>query len=393
MEASPFERVEIQPTTNGSLLPSSIIHRASIFEIDQQYDRNLPDSVSLSTKRVKSSVLGIEIMFKRNLTPRVDGKEVAAPNHHSPTPSQNAQRKTARTRSTFVLFWAIAASSLFYFLQTALVRDRRLYLTDSVSVNEQVSGVEEVHSSFLKIVQIGANDGSPRGNDRTLRRLLADSRNEAVLVEGNPQVYELLLQTIAQTYQNSPRIHPINALVCPEGKDFDFYVVNSNLKRDFPNAPHWVLYQISSLEKNSTMTGLNFYFQQKRVTDKNAEDYISSMKIPCTPFAKILQSGNFEPKDVDVLAVDVEGHDANVLLEALKLPGFSPDMIIFESKGSQALFPDELEQVFQILDQRGYTTNCRMRNDGRRTCPEDVEATKKDGGSGKLAAALQQSKQ
>ena len=85
----------------------------------------------------------------------------------------------------------------------------------------------------------------------------------------------------------------------------------------------------------------------------------------------------FSPKDVDVHAVNVEGNDAKVVTEALKVPHFLLGMIIFEQKVFVALNPGALEALLGMLEQRGYSTDCSTTVDGTRKCADDVVATLK----------------
>jgi FkbM family methyltransferase len=216
-----------------------------------------------------------------------------------------------------------------------------------------------ITTSIQRLVQIGANDGSNRGNDHTIRKLLADSNTHALLVEPNPQVFDMLKSTIATDYKNTARIKPINALVCPKGANLTFFVVDEKLVEDYPDAPHWVRYQLSSLKLLNINTGLQYYLDSKRKRKRKgpsaAAAYIKNVTIPCTPFVSVLEQGGFAPQDVNVLAVDTEGHDAKVVTDALQVPGFLPRTIIFEVKG---LPVDERDTLLDMLEERGYTTDC-----------------------------------
>jgi hypothetical protein len=122
--------------------------------------------------------------------------------------------------------------------------------------------------------------------------------------------------------------------------------------------------------------GLEHYLKNLKKRG-NSSDYIEAKTVECTPLAEVLEKGGFSPKDVDVLAVDVEGHDAKVVTEALKVPHFLPGMIIFEQKVFSALNPGELKALLDMLEQRGYSTDCSITVDGTRECADDVVATLK----------------
>ena len=216
---------------------------------------------------------------------------------------------------------------------------------------------EHLVRPIQRLVQIGANDGSNSGNDRTIQTLLADKNTHAILVEPNPQVFDMLKSTIATNYKDTMRIKPINALVCPKGADLlTFFVVSDKLVKYFPHAPHWVRYQLSSLHLESVVTGIQTFLNKKSMWGEpaNAAAYVKSVTMLCTPFLSILEQGGFAPQDVDVLAVDTEGHDAKVVTDAFQVPGFLPKTVIFEVK---SLPVDERDALLDMLEERGYTTD------------------------------------
>lgn len=140
------------------------------------------------------------------------------------------------------------------------------------------------------MVQIGANDGVTQ-NIKLVSKLLVSPTTRAILVEGNPSVFSLLEKNVKARY-DPKRILAMNALVCPKESQLVFWVVSPKLKIDFPNAPHWVLYQLGSLERNSTLVGVDHFFSQKRST-RLAADYIEPMPIPCSPFQEVLDREAF----------------------------------------------------------------------------------------------------
>jgi hypothetical protein len=69
------------------------------------------------------------------------------------------------------------------------------------------------------------------------------------------------------------------------------------------------VYQLASLERNSTWVGVNlFFFRQGKIT-RPAADYIEPMTIPSPPFQEVFDQGGFPPLAVNVLAADVKGHN------------------------------------------------------------------------------------
>ena len=74
-------------------------------------------------------------------------------------------------------------------------------------------------------------------------------------------------------------------------------------------------------------------------------DYIEAVNVPCANMQRIFELGQIEPEAVDIFVVDTEGLDAHVMLDALRVPGFAPLVIVFEQKVAARLSPRELEAV------------------------------------------------
>jgi FkbM family methyltransferase len=275
---------------------------------------------------------------------------------------------------TLSIFWSLMATWPFQ----ASPNKVSVETSFSQSPRHESATHQEDDVPIQRLVQIGANDGSNSANDDIVRNLLADDNTYALLVEPNPQVFDMLKSNIATMYNNTARITPMNALVCPKGADLTFFVVNEKLGEDYPDAPHWVRYQLSSLKRESVAKGLQGFLNQMRRSQEfkgsRAPAYIKDVTISCTPFLSVLEQGGFAPQDVDVLAVDTEGYDAKVVTSALIVPGFLPKTIIFEAKGLPA---DERNALLDMLEGRGYTTDCpKVGSVRRKTCPrDDVVAT------------------
>lgn len=224
---------------------------------------------------------------------------------------------------------------------------------------ERQVGKDVTSQQEKRLIQIGANDGRT-GNDAFVRRLLSDPATEAILVEANPQIFQLLRINIPGTYADShERIKLVNALICEnDNEDHTFYVVKDTLKEDFPNAPHWVTHQLSSLALDSVLAGVNHFFELKGIKAQ-AQKYISAIPMPCTSFLKLIEKAGWSPDVVDILVVDVEGHDAHVVTDAIETPGFLPETIVFEQKSANHLYPREFQGLIEKLEKKGYDTGCQ----------------------------------
>jgi len=224
------------------------------------------------------------------------------------------------------------------------------------------------------MIQIGANDGR-KNNNAEVMSILQGPNTKAVLVEGNPSVFRRLQTNVQRWYDPTlQRIIPLNALVCEEGKRRTFYTVDVDKIKHASRTPglrlpHWVAYQISSLEKNSTRDGLAHYLRTSPPHfwgNETASEFIQEISLECVSFRTILARAPFDARDVDVLAVDVEGFDAHVLLESFAVPGLEPPLVVFEAKSAALLFPDKFDEVLDTLHGRGYETNCAARGHRRR---------------------------
>ena len=151
------------------------------------------------------------------------------------------------------------------------------------------------------------------------------TESHAVLVEESPSVFQLLTKSVHEEFDPTlKRIMPLNALICEEGQHKVFYgddvdkLKAANVTRNL-SLPHWVEYQISSLERKSTLQGLNRYFREARrhfPETVASEVFLKEDLLDCVSFETILAKSNMRAERVNVLAVDVEGFDPHVLLQS-----------------------------------------------------------------------------
>jgi len=246
-------------------------------------------------------------------------------------------------------------------------------------LNEKTAAAERPPMELRNMIQIGANDGI-KGNNNVVAKILKHPASRAILVEGNPSVFRMLEENVRAKFDATlKRIVPRNALICENGESKVFYSVDAEkLKaaRKVHQLPHWVEYQIGSLDKSSTLGGLEYYLEQNTLPatattagalPPTASDFVREDLLECVSLSQLLlttppgssSSSGLRPHEVQVLAVDVEGYDANVVLQSFDVPGLEPELIVFEVKSAIHLFPSEFRAVMETLHQRGYeTTNC-----------------------------------
>jgi len=261
------------------------------------------------------------------------------------------------------------------------------------------------------LVVIGANDATSNDNEVVLSwlRFCADNSAAAeaaglkvLLVEPNPDVYASLKRTVSKAYRSAASIVPVNMLVGTNSRAAGsftarFHMVNSTLLlKDCPNAPHWVLHQLSSLSLAHVTDGLQGFINcvQRSNPDKPrpscdgsqcnlpamrrrpTKSYLFHRTAHIATFAQLLQKNRLEPADVDVLAIDAQGYDAAILQHAFaESPDLFPRVVIFEHS---MLSPAVKNATIELLERRGFATDCPIRN-GRATCRrpsgQDVYAT------------------
>lgn len=218
------------------------------------------------------------------------------------------------------------------------------------------------------LLQIGANDGV-KGNVDFVKNILNDVESKAILVEGSPQIFELLTKNVKTLYDGTQkRIVPVNAMVCEDGKQMTFYYPNIDKLKEKSTEqnlqiPHWVQYQIGSLEQKSTIDGLQYWLTNRRrvfPSALSADEFILQESISCISLASVITQSSLAADEIGVLAVDVEGFDAPVVLESFKVPGLEPDVIVFEHKSTTTFSPEEFNTVMETLEARGYKLDCHQ---------------------------------
>ena len=182
-------------------------------------------------------------------------------------------------------------------------RVRRCFLLWSIATTVASSShrdpiaelIAERGEAGITLLQVGANDASanPAEVDFGVRRALADPRVRAVLVEANPLVFASLETNLARDFGyeaghgGGGRITALNMAVCGRadgaavgdddggdgdggdsdggdagGRNLTFYVVSPRLRADFPTAPHWVQYQLSSFDHASIHRGVAMFLSK-----------------------------------------------------------------------------------------------------------------------------------
>jgi len=185
----------------------------------------------------------------------------------------------------------------------------------------------------VRLLQIGANDfeynamwSSIHGTDDRSQAWLVERWQcppgiEALLIEPNPPVFKTLQKNVEKYFGHPlPKsIQLAQAAVCANKTgSVPFWVISERFAEDFPNAPHWQKYQLSSFSKEQVLVS------------KVPEKYVVSIGVPCYSPADTLKIAGFAADTVGVFAVDAEGFDAEIVRAFLDLPDFRPEIIKFE---------------------------------------------------------------
>lgn len=203
----------------------------------------------------------------------------------------------------------------------------------------------------FRLMQIGANDFKSGSNDnfQDWMRKEANDLNamEAVLIEPNPIVFKTLDRNTRKVFGDSmsKQVRLMMNAVCPTTGSINFWVVSDKFAVDFPHAPHWKKYQLSSLNKTNILK------------HDVPPQYVVPIAVDCYTPTDLLARANFAPESLDVLAVDAEGYDVRIVNLFFDIPTFAPGLVKFEcDRFTGGCKNHEAVRLRQRLQSRGYTT-------------------------------------
>lgn len=224
---------------------------------------------------------------------------------------------------------------------------------------------------------VGANDGT-RGNNIVVKSwldLCSDtnacqrSNVSVLLVEPNPAAFYKLKRTVRTAYNNSPCITAIHALISSSNQPTSFFRVNTTrLRAMCTHPPHWAMFQLSSVDRTAVETqlagflkwashrsGRGFQCDTNAVASTAIGAYITEEQMTPTTIGELFSKRHMLLSDVDVFAVDTQGHDAEIIKNTLSQVEFFPRVITFEHTMLDA---KDLEDVLRLIESRGYATSC-----------------------------------
>ena len=230
------------------------------------------------------------------------------------------------------------------------------------------------------IIQVGANDGSATSHADPVRDVLGYSNVHAELIEPNPPVFAMLQANLMRRFGNISRIHTSNVAVCRSSRTVSIFTMSREFARDYPNAPHWAKFELSSLNRDHLikhyykMTATNLEIAKKGNKNTTSlrtqkvknlpllamsmdqfRNYITEVRVPCRSPRDILDDVKLEPRDVDVLVIDAEGFDDQVVMSFLDVDGCKPSILTWEMKH---LSPAARTLILSFISQRNYSHSC-----------------------------------
>lgn len=209
----------------------------------------------------------------------------------------------------------------------------------------------------VTVVQVGACDGDFDANGDTndpVQSIIRRKNVRAIMVEPNPPVFKKLQENTKTHFaKDGDRVRPMNMAVCPDKTGtVPFYVVSPQFAEDFPKAPHWAKYQLSSMDRSLVKTHLSWLSSGKGA--QKYEKYIEAVPVQCNTPRDLLKEGSVEPQAVDILEVDAEGFDGKIVEAFFNIgPTFAPSIVVYERPN---LSKEEQAHMVEFLNKRGYTT-------------------------------------
>lgn len=209
----------------------------------------------------------------------------------------------------------------------------------------------------VQLVQVGACDGDfgegeTTSDDPVQRLLLEEASLRALLLEPHPGVFGMLHENVRQHFGESTRIRLMNVAVAAEecSGSMPFYVVSPRFAAEHPRrAAHWAKYQLSSLDREHVLNHCEFVGLSREAF----AEYVDEIQVRCLTPVDLLREAHLLPEDVDVLQVDAEGHDDKIVEAFFALPGFRPELVIFEATH---LDREEAEGILASFRAQGYYT-------------------------------------
>jgi len=208
----------------------------------------------------------------------------------------------------------------------------------------------------INAIIIGANDGNPGSNDPLLAALAKKTNIRALMVEPNPPVFKTLEANL-KGFPKSDRLVPIQAAVCADVKgEVSFYRLSPAFAQKCPGAPHWLKYQLSSMNRDHVAGHWRKHFEKNLgINREEFEGYIEEIKVACLTPPDLMSSRPWSsPEKVDLLQVDAEGFDEKIVTAFMSNAQFLPKIVIYEQVH---LNLTQQQSMKSLLWSRGYESS------------------------------------
>ena len=142
------------------------------------------------------------------------------------------------------------------------------------------------------------------------------------------QMFTKLEENMRERYGSTPRIRASNVAICETSGEVSFFVVIPKFAEDYPSAPHFIKYQVSSMSRDQVLK----HAKKIELSAETFGKYVEERKVPCRSPSDLFRDTNVDPRDLNLLIIDVEGFDDQVVSAFLDVDGCMPNVISFEFK-------------------------------------------------------------
>lgn len=214
-----------------------------------------------------------------------------------------------------------------------IARQARLRLIGPRSqIGRQLDQYTRTKAGNLTFLQIGASDGLR--ND-PLRDFVVRDRWSGVFVEPLPDVFPLLKKNYARLAARG-NLRFVNAAVSSRSASLPFYTFSNTFLSKKPLEERLHLLRKASFERAQVLP-----FATR-------EENITVIEVPCLGIRDLL-AGHYPEGRLSLLALDVEGHEQEILAE-IDFDAIRIGAVLFETWN----LGNRRDAVFGLLQQNGY---------------------------------------
>lgn len=228
-----------------------------------------------------------------------------------------------------------------------------------IMVHPKIKALLDQNHSVM-IIQVGACDGDFRSSNDQVQDTFGRSNVRAELIEPNPAVFKTLETNLKNRYGTGSKIHASNVAMCKMSGNVSFFVVRPEFAKDYPNAPHWAKFQLSSMNKQQVLE----HSKLLGLSEGAFAKYVEEINVPCRSAKDFFHDIDVQPRDVNVLVVDAEGFDDEVVKSFLEVDKCRPSVISFENKHLSASARSDLDSLLAskkyVTEQSGGDTVCTL---------------------------------